>query len=166
MAGLRSSSYTVALSSRHRRAAQIGRATAIVAALAASSALGGCGIVMPLSSLMAGPADETTPPAAEVTGSIPKPAAAPLDGDAEAVRAALVASAARGVEAPVAWKNDGTGHSGTVTASTATRASNGAPCRDFETTLVSVSGVDLHAGRICQGFSGGWEVLRFARVGG
>lgn len=130
--------------------------------------LGGCGIVVPLSSLMSS-SPEPLPSPAEVTGSIPTTAAtAPVspDGDADSVRRALEISVARGVEAPIAWKNETNGHSGTVTASHAARAPNGAPCRDFETTLTTVSGVDLHSGRICQGFTGGWEVLRFERVGG
>jgi surface antigen len=137
-------------------------------AVSALFGLGGCGIVVPLSSLMS-PSSETAPPPGEITGSIPTATAtAPVqpDGDADSVRRAIEISVARGVEAPIAWKNDTNGHAGTVTASHASRAPNGAPCRDFETTLTTVSGVDLHTGRICQGFTGGWEVLRFERVGG
>lgn len=168
MAGLRSPSYTVVRSPRQTGAAQVGRALLAAASLVALPVLGGCGIVMPLSSLMS--SSPTPAPAApsDVTGSIgPVTAAAPSpDTDGDAVRRAIEVAAARGVDAPVAWKNDATGNSGTVTASTALRASNGAPCRDFETTVVTVSGVDLHGGRICQGYSGTWEVLRFERVGG
>lgn len=125
--------------------------------------------MMPLSSLMSSSPSETAAPPSDVTGSVgpAQPASTlPPDGDGDAVRRAIEVAAARGVDAPVAWKNDATGHSGTVTASTAVRAGNGAPCRDFETTLVTVEGVDLHGGRICQGYSGTWEVLRFERVGG
>ena len=167
MAGLRAPSYTVVRGEHHRPVSQSRRAVSAVTGLALCLALGGCGIVMPLSSLMSGsPKDEPREPA-EVTGSIGKAdAAAPADTDADAVRRALEVASARGVEAPVAWKNETTGNSGTVTASTAARAGNGAPCRDFETTLVSISGVDLHSGRICQGYTGAWEVLRFDRVGG
>ncbi|MER2604604.1 MAG: RT0821/Lpp0805 family surface protein [Siculibacillus sp.] len=127
--------------------------------------LGGCaGIMMPLSSWMSGPEEAST----EITGSIPKvPAtAASTDGDGETVRRAIEAASATGREAPLAWKNETTGNSGTITHVTGTRAANGAPCRDFETTLVKVSGVDLHGGRVCQGFSGAWELVRFDRVGG
>lgn len=147
---------------------RIGRAIAASVVVSGLVALGGCGIVVPLSSLMS-PSSEPGPSPADVTGSIPATAAtAPAlpDGDADSVRRAIEISVARGVEAPIAWKNELNGHAGTVTASHATRAPNGAPCRDFETTLTTVSGVDLHSGRICQGFTGGWEVLRFERVGG
>lgn len=165
MAGLRSPSYTAASRPRQTRAAQIGRALGGLVVLAA---LGGCGIVMPLSSLMSSSPSETATPPSEVTGSIgaAKPSTLPPDGDGDAVRRAIEVAAARGIDAPVTWKNEATGNSGTVTASTAVRATNGAPCRDFETTVVTVSGVDLHGGRICQGYSGAWEVLRFERLGG
>ncbi|NLH80157.1 MAG: hypothetical protein GX458_04830 [Phyllobacteriaceae bacterium] len=138
-----------------------------MAAVLLGLTLGGCGIVMPLSSWMSGPSKEEPRESTDVTGSIGKAVeAVPADTDADAVRRALEVASARGVDAPVAWKNEATGNSGTVTASTAARAGNGAPCRDFETTLVSISGVDLHSGRICQGYTGAWEVLRFDRVGG
>lgn len=169
MAGLRSPSYTGALPARQLRPTQSRPALLAAASLAACLALGGCGIVMPLSALMSGSgsaAADTPANGPETTGSIGPGAPAPAETDADAVRRAIEVSAARGVDAPVPWKNGATGNSGTVTTSSATRASNGAPCRDFETTLVSVSGVDLHAGRICQGFTGAWEVLRFERVGG
>lgn len=167
MAGLRSPSYTVVRGAHHHPVLQSRRAVSVVTGLALCFMLGGCGIVMPLSSWMSGPAKDEPREAAEVTGSIGKAAeVAAADTDADAVRRALEVASARGVDAPVAWRNDATGNSGTVTASTASRAGNGAPCRDFETTLVSISGVDLHSGRICQGYTGAWEVLRFDRVGG
>lgn len=165
MAGLRSPVYTTASRPRQSRSAQIGRA---LGGLVLLSALGGCGIVMPLSSLMSSSPSETAAPPSEVTGSIgpAQPSTRPPDGDGDAVRRAIEVAVARGIDAPVAWKNEATGNSGTVTASTAVRAANGAPCRDFETTVVSISGVDLHGGRICQGYAGAWEVLRFERLGG
>lgn len=168
MAGLRSPSYTGALPARHRRPTQIRSAVLAATGLVVCLTLGGCGIVMPLSALMSGPTPEAPAAGPEVTGSIgtAQPAPPSADTDADAVRRAVEVAAARGVDAPVPWKNEATGNSGTVTASNAARAPNGAPCRDFETTLVSVSGVDLHSGRICQGFTGAWEVLRFERVGG
>jgi len=168
LAGLRSPTLTELRRHGQRAYARIGRAIAASVVVSGLVALGGCGIVVPLSSLMSS-SPEPPPSPAEVTGSIPTTAAtAPVspDGDADSVRRALEISVARGVEAPIAWKNETNGHSGTVTASHAARAPNGAPCRDFETTLTTVSGVDLHSGRICQGFTGGWEVLRFERVGG
>ena len=130
--------------------------------------LGGCGIVVPLSSLMTPSHADAPAQNDDVTGSVGKAAAQPAsaDTDADAVRRAIEVASARGVEAPIPWKNDATGNSGTVTASNAAKASNGAPCRDFETTLVTISGVDLHTGRICQGYTGAWEVLRFERAGG
>lgn len=167
MAGLRSVSYTELLDTRHRLCRQSGRAAIATAIACLALSLGGCGIVVPLSSFMSGSTPEAQPVAPEVTGSIGRrEAAAQPDTDADAVRRAIEVAAARGVDAPVAWKNDTTGNSGTVTASRATRAPNGAPCRDFETTVSTVGGVDLHGGRICQGFAGTWEVLRFERVGG
>lgn len=169
MAGLRSPSYTDGSGRRQRRATHGRRAVIAAVAVGAALALGGCGIVVPLSSLMSGSSPETARADTDVTGSIGKAGAAaptPTESDADAVRRALEVAAARGIDAPVAWKNEATGNSGTVTASTATRAPNGAPCRDFETTLVTVSGVDLHGGRICQGYTGAWEVLRFERAGG
>lgn len=170
MAGLRSPFYTDPRAPRQRHATRVGRALLTVGILAGALAASGCGIVVPLSSLMSHSSAEAMPASGDVTGSI-DPATTrapqtPSESDADAVRRALEVAAARGVDAPVAWKNESTGNSGTVTASTATRASNGAPCRDFETTLVTLSGVDLHAGRICQGYTGAWEVLRFERAGG
>lgn len=168
MAGLRSPSLPDALRRRHRRTAQIRGAFLALGALLAAAPLAGCGIVVPLSSLMTPSHADTPATTDDVTGSIGKPATQPasVDTDADAVRRAIEVSVARGVDAPIPWKNEGTGNSGTVTASTAARASNGAPCRDFETTLVTISGVDLHNGRICQGYTGAWEVLRFERAGG
>lgn len=170
MAGLRSPFYTGAREPRQRRATRIGRALLTIGVLAWGFAATGCGIVVPLSSLMSHSTTETAPAKGDVTGSIDPLAnrtpQTPSESDGDAVRRAIEVASARGVDAPVAWTNDSTGNSGTVTASTAARASNGAPCRDFETTLVTVSGVDLHSGRICQGYTGAWEVLRFERVGG
>ncbi len=170
MAGLRSPTYTGAREPRQRRATRIGRALLGVVVLCGPFATAGCGIVVPLSSLMSHATPEPGPTSGDVTGSIAPTAnrtpQTPNESDADAVRRAIEVAAARGVDAPVAWTNVSTGNSGTVTASTATRASNGAPCRDFETTLVTISGVDLHAGRICQGYTGAWEVLRFERAGG
>ena len=177
MAGRRSSSYTVVASPRQPSAARLPHAPYMAAALARvgrmvtvaglAAGLSGCaGIMMPLSSWMSG---STPPPAEETTGTTGRAAtAAPAtpDTDGEAVRRAIEVAVARGGEAPVAWKNDATGHSGTLTHLAAVRASNGAPCRDFETTLVTVQGVDLHGGRACQGYWGSWEMLKFDRIGG
>lgn len=128
--------------------------------------LGGCaGIMMPLSSWMSSAPE---PAAAETTGSIrrdgPGPAA-PTD-DGEIIRRTIETAVAKGETAPLTWRNEASGHEGTLTRIAAARAANGAPCRDFETTVVAVQGVDLHGGRACQGYTGAWDLLRFDRIGG
>lgn len=131
-----------------------------------ASALSGCaGIMMPLSAWMS-KTDAVEP---EITGSIPKtgasPTAAKPASDADVVRQTIESAGITGREAPIAWKNETTGNSGTITHVAASRAMNGALCRDFETTLVTVEGVNLHTGRACQGYDGPWDMVRFERVG-
>jgi surface antigen len=141
--------------STHRRIASIAVLTTVLA-----TTLGGCaGIMMPLSSWMS-----NEPPAAEVTGSIPKPTvAAPVpDSDGDVIRSTI--ATAKPDAAALAWKNEASGNSGTISKVNPARAANGAPCRDFETTLVTIDGVRLYRGRACQGYTGPWDLLQFAPV--
>ena len=171
MAGLRSSSYTGEQSRRQpcpaqsRVAWRVGALGRGVAVVMAAAMLGGCaGIMMPLSAWTA----KSEPAEPDITGSIPKPAtSAPQAAtDAGVVLKAIEAAGVIGRDAPIAWANEATGNTGTITHIVAGRALNGAPCRDFETTLVTIEGVRLHAGRACQGYDGPWEMVHFDRLGG
>ncbi len=124
---------------------------------------------MPLS-MWGSPSNE--PPAGEITtGSIAKPsagaprptvAAMPPESDGDVIRR-TVPVAPLG-DAPTGWKNEATGNTGTLAKIVQTKAINGAPCRDFETTLVTVQGVRLYRGRACLGYSGPWDLVTFDPV--
>jgi len=158
LAGRRVSSYT-RVDDRHQPRGTHRRIASIVVlmGLTAPSLAGCAGIMMPMSAWMSG-----EPPAAEVTGSIPKPtvAAPPPDSDGDVIRS-TVAGAPGAENAALPWKNTASGNSGTISKIAVTKAVNGAPCRDFETTLVTIDGVRLYRGRACQGYSGPWDLVRF-----
>lgn len=149
---------------------QGGRARGLIAIAGLGLLLSGCaGISMPLS--MWG-SSSNEPPAGEITtGSIAKSASAaprptvavmPPESDGDVIRR-TVPVAPLG-EAPMSWKNEATGNSGTLAKIVQTKAMNGAPCRDFETTLVTVQGVRLYRGRACLGYSGPWDLVTFDPV--
>ena len=104
----------------------------------------------------------------EATGSVPpRAAASPRDaatGDWDVVASRITG---RGTPAmPTTWTNTATAHTGTVTRVTETKALNGAPCRDFATTVERIGGVDLYEGRLCKGFTGSWELVSIAPAAG
>lgn len=167
MADCHSSSYTRVVGGHqskrvHRRIASV----AVLMGVLAPGLVGCAGIMMPMSAWMSG-----EPPATEVTGSIPKPTVAEPrpDSDSDVIRS-TVAAAPSAVAAPIAgklegsplaWKNEASGNSGTISKIVPVKAVNGAPCRDFETTLVTIDGVRLYRGRACQGYAGPWDLVRF-----
>jgi surface antigen len=158
LAGRRVSSYTRVVCGHqperpHRRIASI----AVLMAALAPGLTGCAGIMMPMSAWMSG-----EPPAAEVTGTIPKPTvAAPApDSDSDVIRS-TVAGAQSPESVALPWKNTASGNSGTISKIAPAKATNGAPCRDFETTLVTIDGVRLYRGRACQGYTGPWDLVRF-----
>lgn len=162
MAGLGRASYTALAVRRQSRRPQ--SRSAIIAVLAlASTTLAGCStIMMPLSGWGSSPSG---PPAGEITtGSVPRPPAArpAPESDGEVVRRTVEAAARGSATGGIAWSNPASGHSGTITDLVVAKAANGAPCRDFATTLATVEGVTLHRGRACQGYAGPWELLDFA----
>lgn len=158
--------------SRQSRAAESRRAFLALALCLSAPLLTGCAAIsMPLS--MWG-SSSNEPPPGDITGSIPnKPAVAATvphptvaepspESDADVIRRTVAAARLDGQ--PVAWKNDASGNSGTLARIVATKAVNGAPCRDFETTLVTLDGVRLYRGRACMGYAGPWDLLGFDPV--
>lgn len=104
----------------------------------------------------------------ETTGSIPQPTvAAPApDTDGDVIRRRIEDAVATPAAEPLQWTNPGSGHSGTITRIVTARAVNGAPCRDFDTTVVSVAGIHLYRGQACQGYAGPWDLVRLDPVDG
>lgn len=153
---------------RQSARAQGGRACGGLIALGLM--LSGCaGISMPLS--MWGSSSNEPPTGEITTGSIAKPGTgvprpsvpAPLpDTDGDVIRRVLPVAPLG--DAPTAWRNEATGNSGTLAKIVQTKAVNGAPCRDFETTLVTVQGVRLYRGRACLGYTGPWDLVTFDPV--
>lgn len=141
--------------------------SALTAALAcAALGLAGCStITIPLTGWSSTPSG---PPPGEITGSIPKPTvAAPApDSDGDVIRRTLEAAVPAPAPVKVAWKNPASGNSGTITGLTETKAQNGAPCRDFETTLATIDGVRLYRGRACRGYAGPWDLVDFGPADG
>ncbi|WP_333821995.1 RT0821/Lpp0805 family surface protein [Pinisolibacter sp.] len=158
MAGLGTASYTAPGAPRQTRAAQ-SRSASIAVLLMVSSMLGGCStIMMPLN---AWTSSQNGPPADEiVTGSIRKPVAPDPEGDGEVIRRA-VETAAPSVAAKIEWTNPASGNSGTISDLVEAKARNGAPCREFATTLTTIEGVALYRGRACQGYAGPWDLVEF-----
>ena len=114
-------------------------------------------MMMPLSAWMS----NDPPPPSDITGSIPKPtvAAPSPDSDSDVIRNTVATALP---EIPViSWKNPSSGNSGTITKVAPIKAVNGAPCRTFESTLVTIEGVRLYRGQACQGYAGPWDLVRF-----
>jgi surface antigen len=162
LAGLGRASYTAPVTARQTKPPQI-RPSAIAALVVAATMLAGCSnILMPLNGWGA---SQATPPADElVTGSIHKPSAPALapDSDGEMVRRAVETAKPAAGAARIEWSNPTSGNSGTISDLVEARAVNGAPCRDFATTLTTIEGVALYRGRACQGFAGPWDLVEFA----
>lgn len=167
MAGLLTSFYTPEREGHQPRRSQCGVASIAVLMAGLAPALAGCsGFMMPMSSWLSG-----EPPAAETTGSIPKPTvAAPTpDSDSDVIRNTVARAPTsegltlpwKSANQPVTWKNEASGNSGTISKIAPLKAVNGAPCRDFETTLVTIDGIRLYRGRACQGYNGPWDLVRF-----
>lgn len=160
MAGRTTPSYTPTPTLRHLSPPQRRIASTVGIVLALAVPIGGCAsIVMPLSALMG----SSAPPPEDVTGSIPRPAAAvpaQAESDGEMIRR-RVEEAAGGIGGgPLEWRNPASGHSGTITTLVPSKARNGASCRDFETTMATIEGVRLYRGRACQGYAGPWDLVR------
>ncbi len=138
----------------------------MIAVLVAGLALGGCSTIRPLSAWVSGP---DTPPAGEIiTGTIAKPGAgqpAP-ESDGDVVRRTVEAATQSAAPARLEWTNPANGHSGTITDLVASRARNGASCRDFSTTVAMVEGVSMYRGRACQGYLGPWDLVEFGPTPG
>lgn len=161
MAGLEAPSYTAPVPTRQTRHPQ--SRSAIAALLLASvPLLGGCStIMMPLSGWTS---SQATPPAGELTtASIPKPTvpAPPAESDGDVIRRTVEAAAKAKSTPQLAWANPASGNSGTITGLNAATAKNGAPCRDFSTTLATIEGVSMYRGRACQGYAGPWDLVDF-----
>jgi len=135
-------------------------ATLVVTAMA----LAGCStIMMPLNGWSS---SQATPPADELTtGSIGGAKAPAPDSDAEMVRRTVETAVRTAGSAQLAWTNPTSGNSGTVSELVEARAKNGAPCRDFATTLATIQGISLWRGRACQGYSGPWDLVDFGPAG-
>lgn len=165
MAGPEAASYTAPEAIRQTRRPQ-SRSARIAVLLLIGAALGGCSTMRPLSGWMSSshePAiDEIT------TGSIPKPTiATPTpDSDGEVIRRTVETAARAEGSAKLEWANPASGNSGTITDLVVAKAKNGAPCRDFATTLATVEGVSLYRGRACQGYAGPWDLVDFAPAPG
>ena len=165
MAGPEAPSYTAPEVIRQTRRPQ-SRSARIAVLLFAGAVLGGCSTIRPLSGWM-GSSQE--PPADEITtGSIPRPTIATPspDSDGEVIRRTVEAAARSEGSAKLEWANPASGNSGTITDLVVAKAKNGAPCRDFATTLATVEGVSLYRGRACQGYAGPWDLVDFAPAAG
>ena len=160
MAGLGRASYTALGAARQTRRPQ-SRPASIAALALVTTMLAGCStIMMPLSGWTS---SQNGPPADEiVTGSIRKPVAADPAGDGEVIRRTVESASRSGTPAKLEWSNPATGNSGTISDIVEAKARNGAPCRDFATTLTTIEGVSLHRGRVCQGYLGPWDLVEFA----
>lgn len=96
-----------------------------------------------------------------VTGSISN--VAKQDGlnkkDAETIKSTVVSGETFNEGSNLlAWENPETGNSGTITAIERTINSNGKPCRKFETTVASFSGVSIYNGEACEHKKGAWSL--------
>lgn len=101
-----------------------------------------------------------------VTNSVPDTAAANPDqiSDEATIRNA-VSSANLGVlgPKPLAWANQDTGSSGTVSEIAEARE-NGQLCRRFKTSRESFEGIALFAGKACLEDSGEWAMSGFGAL--
>ena len=164
MAGREAASYTALGDGRQTRRPQ-SRPALAATLLFVSVTLGGCSTIRPLSGWMS---SSNAPPADEITtASIPKPTVVQTapDSDGEIVRRTVEAAAKGEAAVKLEWANPASGNSGTITDLAASRAKNGAPCRDFATTLATIEGVSLYRGRACQGYAGPWDLVDFAPAG-
>ena len=163
MAGLGRASYTALGTVRQTRRPQ-SRSASVAALLVLTSMLAGCSTI--LRPLNGWTSSQSAPPADEiVTGSIRKTSTPDPEGDGEVIRRAVETVSQAGPPAKLAWTNPATGNSGTITDIVEAKARNGAPCRDFATTLTTIEGVALYRGRVCQGYLGPWDLVDFAPVG-
>ncbi len=166
MAGRRRASYTAPAEGRHPDASQR-RPAAIAVLVTIALVLCGCStIIVPLSGLTSSSSEPATDDIA--TGSIPKPdpRRPSPESDADVVRRTIerAAQAPASAPVPIAWSNPTSGNSGTISELAPAKAANGAPCRDFATTLATIDGVRLYRGRACQGYTGPWDLVDFAPV--
>jgi surface antigen len=118
--------------------------------------------MMPLSQWTSPSTTAAAPVPEDVTGSIarPQPAPAVVGADADVIRRTVEKTSVVAPTTQVAWTNPETGNSGTISDLVPSRAANGAPCRDFRTTVATIGGVRLFAGRACQGYVGPWDLVR------
>jgi surface antigen len=77
---------------------------------------------------------------------------------AHANRTANVALERNPVGRRSTWSNPDSGHSGTVTPTRTVHASNGRPCRDYETTVTIDGRTETAVGRACRQADGTWKV--------
>lgn len=161
MAGLDVASYTVRDGTRQPQRPQGRPAFAAILGLAALGLAGCSTIMIPLSGW--GSAEGGPPPGEITTGSVPKPtvAAPQPDSDGEVIRRTVEAAVHDRTTGRVEWRNASSGNSGTITDLVEAKASNGAPCRDFATTLTTIDGVRMYRGRACQGYTGPWDLVEF-----
>lgn len=159
MAGLGTASYTGRDGARQTRSPQ-SRSASVAVLVATAVMLTGCStIMMPLNGWTS---SQSGPPSDElVTGSIRKPVETP---DGEVIRRTVETARLSPGPAQLAWTNPVSGNSGTISDIVEAKAKNGAPCRDFATTLTTVDGVALYRGRACQGYAGPWDLVEFARA--
>ncbi len=163
MAGLGSASYNAPGGRRQTNRSQ--SRSASIAVLAGALLLSGCSTIMiPLSGWSS--SQNGPPPGETATGSIPKPTvAAPApESDGDVIRRTVERAARADAAGHIAWSNPSSGNSGTLTDLVVAKASNGAPCRDFATTLATIEGVAMYRGRACQGYAGPWDLVDFAPV--
>ena len=101
-----------------------------------------------------------------VTNSVPEtPSVSPDQISDEATIRNAVSSANLGVlgPKPLAWANQDTGSSGTVS-EIAEDKENGQLCRRFKTSRESFEGIALFAGKACLADSGEWAMSSFGAL--
>ena len=161
MAGLGSASYTGSGAARQTTGPQ-SRPASLATLVVVAGMLAGCStIMMPLSGWTS--SQNGPPPDELVTGSIRKGGPTPPapDSDGEVVRRTIEAVRPGG-PAQIPWSNPASGNSGTIADVVEAKAKNGAPCRDFTSTLTTIEGVALYRGRACLGYTGPWDLVEFA----
>lgn len=102
---------------------------------------------------------------AVTTSALPQdrqtPEQADLSSDRLTVQNAVSsADMAELAQTDLSWANSSTGSSGVVTRISET-VSNGVPCRTFQTTRLSFTGIGIFNGEICRADGGIWWTRRF-----